>query len=164
MISGTSFCATVAAVLALVAPVQAANEAAGANSDGLVTLQSRHSVDDTLNRLEAALEEKGLTVFTHIDHAQGAEKAGLKMRDTQVLIFGNPEIGTPIMKCAPAAAVDFPQKALVWEDAEGEVWLAYNDPHYLVERHDIEGCEAQVQKMSEALDNLARGATGASGP
>lgn len=137
------------------APVGAASD-----SKGLVVLKSQHSVGETLDRLEQALEEKGMTVFTRIDHAAGAEKAGLEMRPTQVLVFGNPKIGTPIMQCAPAAAVDFPQKALVWEDAEGQVRLAYNAPSYLVQRHKIKGCKAEVQKMTKALDNFARVATG----
>ncbi|QKT04642.1 DUF302 domain-containing protein [Ectothiorhodospiraceae bacterium 2226] len=132
---------------------------AASASDGLVVMPSAHSVDTTLDRLTSALEDKGLTVFTRIDHAAGAARAGLEMRPTQVLLFGNPAIGTPIMQCAPAAAVDFPQKALVWEDAEGRVFLAYNDPQYLAARHQIEGCDAELQKMSDALDNFTRAAT-----
>lgn len=146
-----------AAVFALAlagAPVGAAD------SEGLIVLESRHSVDQTLDRLEAALKEKGMTVFTRIDHAEGAEKAGLKMPPTQVLVFGNPKIGTPIMGCAPAAAVDFPQKALVWQDQEGQVKLAYNDPQHLAERHHIDGCEAELEKMSKALAGFAKAATG----
>jgi uncharacterized protein (DUF302 family) len=102
---------------------------------GLVTLPSRYSVAETVARLEAILREKGVTVFECIDHSGEAEKAGLKMRPTQVLIFGNPKTGTPLMVAAPSVAIDLPLKALVAEDDQGKVTLSWNSPEYLQERH-----------------------------
>jgi uncharacterized protein (DUF302 family) len=102
---------------------------------GLVHLPSRHSVDETLQRLKALLDEKGVTVFALVDHSGEAAKAGLKMRPTKLVIFGNPKAGTPPMQAAPTLAIDLPLKALVWEDTEGKVWLTYNDPAYLQLRH-----------------------------
>jgi uncharacterized protein (DUF302 family) len=104
---------------------------------GLVTLSSRHSVDETVRRLEAAITSKGMQVFVIIDHGGEAEKVGLKMRPTKVLIFGSPKGGTPLMAAAPSLAIDLPLKALVSEDAQGEVWVTYNSPDYLEERHGI---------------------------
>lgn len=103
--------------------------------DGLVQIVSRHSVEEALRRLQAAFTEKGLQVFAGIDHSGEAEKIGLKMRPTKVLIFGGPKAGTPLMIAAPSLAIDLPLKALVAEDAEGNVSVTYNDPEYLRERH-----------------------------
>jgi uncharacterized protein (DUF302 family) len=105
--------------------------------NGLVQLASRYSVDDTVKRLQAAFGEKGLQVFAVIDHSGEAEKVGLKMRPTKVLIFGSPKGGTPLMVAAPSLAIDLPLKALVAEDAEGKVSVTYNDPEYLKERHGV---------------------------
>jgi uncharacterized protein (DUF302 family) len=128
-------------------------------ADGLVTLKSAHSVDDTVNKLESVLESKGMNIFGRVNHAAGAEKAGLELRPTQVLIFGNPKVGTPLMQCVQSVAIDLPQKALVWEDEAGEVWLAYNDPAYLAARHSISGCDEVLKKVSGALGNFAKAAT-----
>lgn len=128
-------------------------------SEGLVKLKSAHSVDDTVNKLESVLESKGMNIFGRVNHAAGAEKAGLELRPTQVLIFGNPKVGTPLMKCAQSVAIDLPQKALVWEDQSGDVWLAYNDPAWLASRHNMEGCDEVLQKVSGALGNFAAAAT-----
>ena len=103
--------------------------------DGLIHLRSPYSVSETLKRVEAVLAAKGLTVFARIDHSGEAEKVGLKMRPTQVIIFGSPKSGTPLMVAAPTIAIDLPLKALMWEDGEGAVWLSYNDPEYLKRRH-----------------------------
>jgi len=109
-----------------------------ANSEnGLIHLQSKHSVDETLQRLQALLQEKNVKVFALIDHGGEATKAGLAMRPTKLLIFGNPKGGTPLMQAVPTAAIDLPLKALVWEDVEGQVKLTYNDPAYLQQRHNI---------------------------
>ena len=108
--------------------------AAGA---GMVHLRSHHTVPETLQRLEASLRAHGLDVFGRVDHSGEAEKAGLAMRPTQVLIFGSPKAGTPLMVAAPTLAIDLPLKALVWEDASGEVWLSYNSPEYLMQRHNV---------------------------
>jgi uncharacterized protein (DUF302 family) len=105
--------------------------------NGLVRLVSHYSVDDTVKRLQTAFGEKGLQVFALIDHSGEAEKVGLKMRPTKVVIFGSPKGGTPLMVAAPSLAIDLPLKALVAEDAEGKVSVMYNDPEYLKERHGV---------------------------
>ncbi len=105
--------------------------------NGLVQVRSRHSVEDTVGKLKAAFVEKGMQVFTVIDHSGEAEKVGLKMRPTKVVIFGSPKGGTPLMVAAPSSAIDLPLKALVAENAEGEVWVTYNSPDYLQQRHGV---------------------------
>jgi uncharacterized protein (DUF302 family) len=104
---------------------------------GMVHLRSHHSVPETLDRLESSLRAHGLNIFGRIDHSGEAEKAGLTMRPTRVLIFGSPKAGTPLMVAAPTLAIDLPLKALVWEDAGGAVWLSYNSPEYLRQRHGV---------------------------
>lgn len=108
-----------------------------AADNGLVSKPSPHSVQATIAQLESVLKEKGITVFAKIDHAAEAEKAGMKMRPAQLLIFGNPKGGTPVMNAAPSAGIDLPLKALVWQDVQGKVWLSYNSPEYLQKRHKI---------------------------
>lgn len=132
--------------------------AAGA-VDGLVKLESGYSVDETLDRFEAAVKGKGMTVFARIDHAKGARAAGKALRPTQVLVFGNPPIGALLMQSKQTVGIDLPMKALAWKDGDGRVWLAYNDPGYLVGRHRISGRDAVVAKMRKALDAFARRAT-----
>ena len=127
--------------------------------NGLVNVKSTHSVKDTADRLVKALEAKGMTVFIRIDHAAGAKKAGLSLPPTELVIFGNPKVGTPLMQCSRSVAIDLPQKALIWEDDQGQVWLAYNDPAYLATRHAITGCEAVLKKVDGALKNFAAAAT-----
>jgi uncharacterized protein (DUF302 family) len=105
--------------------------------NGMIHLRSPHSVPETLKRLEAVLRAKNLTIFARVDHSGEAEKAGLSMRPTQLIIFGSPKSGTPLMVASPTLAIDLPLKALVWEDADGKVWLSYNSPGYLKQRHDI---------------------------
>ena len=104
---------------------------------GMIHLRSHHSVPDTLERLESSLRAHGLMVFGRIDHSGEAAKAGLAMRPTQVLMFGSPNAGTPLMVAAPTLAIDLPLKALVWEDGRGAVWLSYNSPEYLQQRHNV---------------------------
>jgi len=128
-------------------------------ADGLIAIKSSHDVKTTADKLESVLKEKGMTVMARVNHQQGAEKAGLALRPTEVVIFGNPKVGTPLMQCAQSVAIDLPQKALIWEDANGEVWLGYNDPQYLKGRHDIEGCDEVLDKVSGALGNFAKAAT-----
>lgn len=105
--------------------------------NGVVHLRSRYSVRETLQRLESVLHVHGLTIFGRVDHSGEAEKVGLKMPPTQVLIFGSPKAGTPLMVASPTLAIDLPLKALAWEDANGTVWLSYNDPKYLKQRHNV---------------------------
>jgi uncharacterized protein (DUF302 family) len=107
------------------------------NDNGLIHLSSAHSVPETLQRLEGILKARGLQIFARVDHSGEAEKAGLKMRPTQLLIFGSPKAGTPLMIAAPSLAIDLPLKALVLQDAEGKVWLTFNSPDYLKERHSV---------------------------
>lgn len=128
-------------------------------AEGLVAVKSSHDVKATADKLESVLNEKGMTVMARINHQQGAEKAGLTLRPTEVVIFGNPKVGTPLMQCTQSVAIDLPQKALIWEDANGEVWLGYNDPQYLKSRHAIEGCDEVLGKVSGALGNFAKAAT-----
>jgi len=104
---------------------------------GIVDIPSHHSVDETVAKLRAILEAKGVTLFALVDHSGEAEKAGMKMRPTKLLIFGSPKAGTPIMLAAPSIAIDLPLKILVWEDADGKAWVSYNAPEYLRDRHNV---------------------------
>ena len=106
-------------------------------NNGIVTLASNHSVDQTVDKLTGILQSKGVTVFALVDHSGEAEKAGMEMRPTKLLIFGSPKAGTPLMLAAPSIAIDLPLKILVWEDPQGKVWLSYNSPEYLQQRHGV---------------------------
>ena len=128
-------------------------------SDGIIRIKSNNSVTATIDKLETVLKKKGMTIFTRVDHTAGAEKAGLKLRPTELLIFGNPKVGTPLMLCSQTAALDLPQKALAYQDKNGQVWLAYNDPVYMANRHNIQDCEKPVQKVSNALAKFSKAAT-----
>jgi len=123
--------------------------------EGLVSRPSRYSVPETIDRLAAVLKSKGMTVFARIDHAAEARNVGLEMRPAQLLIFGNPKGGTPLMAAAPTAAIDLPLKALAWEDAERKVWLGYNSPAWLKERHGILGMDDAIAGLEKALDAMA---------
>jgi len=107
------------------------------NPHGLIHLSSPYSVAETTKRLESTLQRKGIQLFCHIDHSGEAEKVGLKMPPTQLLIFGNPKSGTPLMVAAPTVAIDLPLKALIWEDAARRVWVTYTSPEYLQQRHNL---------------------------
>ena len=129
-------------------------------ADGVIMVRSSHDVVTTADRLEAALTSKGMTVFTRTDHTAGAQKAGLELRPTLLVVFGNPKVGTPLMQCQQTVAIDLPQKALIYQDEAGQVWLAYNDPDYLDTRHAIGPCGEQgVKKVAAALANFSRMAT-----
>ena len=104
---------------------------------GLIDAPSSHSVDETVAKLKGILQAKGITLFALVDHSGEAAKAGMKMRPTKLLIFGNPKAGTPLMLAAPSSAIDLPLKILIWEDAQGKVWVTYNSPAYLQERHNL---------------------------
>ncbi|WP_325894635.1 DUF302 domain-containing protein [Grimontia sp. NTOU-MAR1] len=127
--------------------------------NGLIKIQSAHSVAQTADNIEGFLKEKGLTQFARINHAANAEKVGLELRPTEVIIFGNPKVGTPLMQCAQSVAIDLPQKMLISQDAENNVWLTYNDPMYLKERHNMEGCEKVLEKVSKVLGAISKTAT-----
>lgn len=105
--------------------------------NGMIHLSSPHSVVETLARLESILKAKGLPILARIDHSGDAAKAGLSMRPTELLIFGNAKAGTPLMVASPTIAIDLPLKALAWQDSEDKVWLSYNSPDYLKQRHDL---------------------------
>ena len=107
------------------------------SENGIVTIPSHEPVDQTVHKLEALLEAKGIKLFALIDHSGEAEKAGMKMPPTRLLIFGNPAVGTPVMLAAPSIAIDLPLKILVSEDSEGAVWLSWNSPEYLQQRHGV---------------------------
>ena len=126
-------------------------------ADGLITLRSSHGPKDTMARLEAAVKAKGLTIFAHVDHAAGAEAVGLKLRPTDLLIFGNAKGGTPLMQAEQTIGIDLPLKALVWQDASGTTWLSYNDPSWIAKRHGASG--AAVGAMTGLLEALAKTAT-----
>ncbi len=127
---------------------------ATAADPGLVTKNSKYSVTDTVSRLESVLKSSGMTVFARIDHRAEAEKVGLAMRPAQVIIFGNPKGGTPLMVASPTVAIDLPLKALVWEDAGGRVWLSYNSAVYLKSRHEISEKNEVIAALDRALDTL----------
>ncbi len=127
--------------------------------DGMIVVQSPHSVAATLDKLTAVLESKGMKIFLRANHAEGAAGAGLELRPTEVLVFGNPKVGTPLMQCAQSVAIDLPQKMLAWEGEDGNVYLGYNDPMYLKTRHNIEGCDPVLEKVAGALGNFAKAAT-----
>jgi uncharacterized protein (DUF302 family) len=128
--------------------------------DGLITVRSSYGPKETMNRLEAEVKAKGLTVFAHIDHAAGAAAVGLPLGPTELLIFGNAKGGTPLMQSVQTVGIDLPLKALVWQDASGNTWLSYNDPNWLAKRHGLgHEVEAQVSTMAAALSAIARTAT-----
>ena len=105
--------------------------------NGIITRASKHSVDETVEKVKWILQSKGITLFALIDHSGEAAKVGLKMRPTKVLIFGSPNAGTPLMLAAPSIAIDLPLKILIWEDAQGKIWISYNSPAYLQQRHGL---------------------------
>ena len=131
----------------------------GIDTDGIIKIKSKHSVNETINKLEAVLNKKGMTIFKRVNHTAGAEKVGLPLRPTELLTFGNPKVGTPLMLCSQTAALDLPQKALAYKDENGQVWLAYNDPAYMAKRHNIKDCETAVQKITNALAKFSKAAT-----
>jgi uncharacterized protein (DUF302 family) len=130
-------------------------DVAGA-SEGLISVKSPHGVKETIDRFESAARARGLNVFLRLDHAAGAKKIGKTLRPTELLIFGNPQGGTPLMECTQSAGIDLPLKALAWQDAAGQVWLSYNDPRYLAGRHGAGECGPVVQNLTKALAGLAQ--------
>ncbi len=119
---------------------------APAKNNGIIDKPSNHSVEQTVERLNSILRSKGVTLFALVDHSGEAEKVGMKMRPTKLLVFGSPKAGTPLMLAAPSAGIDLPLKILVWEDGQGKVWVSYNSLDYLRERHGL---------PQELLQNIA---------
>jgi uncharacterized protein (DUF302 family) len=131
-------------------------------SDGLITIESRFSVAQTIDRLADAATAAGLAVFARIDHGDGAHDAGLQLRPTELLIFGHPKGGTPLMQDRQAAGIDLPVKALAWEDENGQVWLGYNDTAWLGQRHGLRAASAQaLAAMQTGIAKLVSAAAGA---
>jgi uncharacterized protein (DUF302 family) len=130
-------------------------------AEGLVTRKSRDGPADTLRRLEAGVAAHGMTVFARVDHAEGARSAGLELRPTEVVIFGSPKSGTPLMAMSQTVGIDLPLKMLVWRDADGQTFVAYNDPAWLVRRHGLgEAADAIARKMQAVLAAIASEAAG----
>jgi len=123
-------------------------------ADGLVALKSPHGAKATMDRLEAQVKKRGLTVFLRLDHSAGASKIGKSLRPTELLVFGNPQGGTPFMECAQTVGIDLPLKALVWEDSASQVWLGYNDPAFLAKRHEAPQCPV-AGNLQKALAGIA---------
>jgi uncharacterized protein (DUF302 family)/uncharacterized membrane protein YidH (DUF202 family) len=146
-VSVSLFLALIGVAMAIyLVSVRASTDSAGVNEErsmtsgidkGIVDKASRHSVDQTVDALKTILQSKGITLFAVIDHSGEAAKAGMSMRPTKLLIFGSPKAGTPLMLAAPSIAIDLPLKILVWQDAGGNVWVSYNSPHYLTQRHGL---------------------------
>ena len=129
------------------------------NIDGMIVKSSMNSVTKTMDRLEEVLKSKGITIFLRLDHAAGAQKVGNQLRPTQLLIFGNPKLGSPLMMSKQSIGIDLPLKAVAWEDAEGKVWLGYNTPDFLSKRHHINDRQKVVNKMTKVLDKFSQFAT-----
>lgn len=123
-------------------------------------MPSQFSVAETGDRIEALLGERPLTLFARIDHAANAASVDKTLLPTQVLIFGNPSAGTPLMECSRTVAIDLPQKMLIWQDDDSQTWLAYNNPSYLMDRHNLAGCEQNIEMIGKALQSLAVAASG----
>lgn len=126
-------------------------------ADGMIETKSPHNAKVTMDRFEATAQQRGLKIFARIDHAAGAASVGKTLRPTEVLVFGNPRGGTPLMECAQSAGIDLPLKALVWEDAQGQVWLGTNDPAWLVRRHGAPACAA-AEAVGKALAGISAAA------
>ena len=127
-------------------------------AEGMVDVKSSFGVKKTADRLESILKDKGMTIFNRIKHSQAAKKVGVKLRETELIIFGNPKVGSPLMKCQQSVAIDLPQKALIWKDSEGETWISYNNPGYLAKRHSISNCKKVISKIEKALTGITKAA------
>ena len=129
------------------------------SAEGMIDVESSFGVQETGDRLENVLKEKGMTIFNRVKHSDAAKNAGVELRETELIIFGNPKVGSPLMKCQQSVAIDLPQKALIWKDENGQVWLSYNAPQYLAKRHDLKECMEVIKKVEKALSNFSKAAT-----
>jgi len=127
-------------------------------ADGMLSIESQFNVKTTADRLDKILKEKGMTIFNKIKHSKSAEKVGIQLNDTELIIFGNPKAGSPLMKCQQTIAIDLPQKALVWKDKNNKVWISYNDMRHLEKRHDVKNCEKAISKVEKILANITTSA------
>ena len=141
---------TLLLVLFTVLPLMAA--------EGLINVQSDFNVKETTDRLENILNEKGMTIFNQINHSDAAQKVGVELRKTRLIIFGNPKVGSPLMQCQQSIAIDLPQKAIIWEDDKSKVWISYNDPRFLGKRHNFIGCDEVITKVEKALSGITKAA------
>lgn len=148
-------------ILSLIAVIPALSPSLSyAGDKGLISKKSQHSVKVTLDRLENVLRKKGITIVTRWSHHDGAKKAGIPLRPTELLIFGNPKLGSHFFTSEQTAGIDLPMKALAWKDKNGQVWLTYNDPAYIANRHGINDRDKIKMKMTGALNKLTNVATG----
>lgn len=127
-------------------------------AEGVIDVKSNHTAEESAERLQSILEQKSMTIFNRIPHSTSAANIGVELRNTELFIFGNPKVGSPLMKCQQSAAIDLPQKALIWEDETGQVWISYNDPRYLQQRHAISGCDEVIAKIEKALAGITKAA------
>jgi len=121
----------------------------------LISIESPLSAKETADKFESIIKSKGLTLFARINHQKNAAGVNLTLRETEVIIFGNPKVGTPLMQCSQEVGIDLPQKVLIWEDADNKVWLAYNNPEYIKARHHLEGCDKVINKIATVLNALS---------
>ena len=128
--------------------------------DGLVKMKSKYSVSKTLDRLESILKKKGIGIATRWKHSAKAKAVNIPMRDTELLVFGNPKLGSHLMTAEQTVAIDLPMKAIAWKDADGQVWIGYNDPAYIAKRHHVTDRDEVVKKMSNALAAMTAKAAG----
>lgn len=130
-------------------------------SDNIISVKSNYGVNKTAERLLEVLGEKKITIFVQVDHAGGAKNIGKDLKPNRLVVFGTPKIGTELMKCNPLVGLDLPQKALIWEDKEGNVWFSYNNPKYFVSRYALEGCgKKTIMKIAHVLKHFSAVATG----
>ncbi len=127
-------------------------------TEGMIDVKSSFGVKETGDRLDNVLKEKGMTVFNRVKHSDAAKNVGVELRETELIIFGNPKVGSPLMKCQQSVAIDLPQKALIWKDRKGNVWISYNNPRYLEKRHNISNCEEVISKIEKALAGISKAA------
>jgi uncharacterized protein (DUF302 family) len=128
--------------------------------EGLTSIQSSFGSKETMNRLEAEIEAKGLNVFARIDHSAGAAEVGLTLALTELIIFGSARGGTPLMQSAQTVGIDLPLKMLVWQDSANKTWISYNEPSWIAQRHGVAGAESTIDKMADLLSAIAREAAG----
>ena len=124
--------------------------------EGLTSIESTFGPKETMDRLEAEIHQKGMNVFARIDHAAGAAEAGLTLRPTELIIFGNARGGTPLMESSQTVGIDLPLKALVWEDASGKTWISYNEPGWIAQRHGLANAQPVITKMADLLSMVSR--------
>jgi uncharacterized protein (DUF302 family) len=140
-------------------PLKSMMSGSGDRSNGLIQLKSSFSIEETTTRIESLLKERNLVLVAKIDHAANAKSAKLELRPTRLFIFGNAKTGTPLMQCNQSIGIDLPMKALVWQDAQGQVWFGYNNPQYLKDRHRLTQCDREINAASQAMKALATAVT-----